>query len=98
VISKAILDGTPTPAVRLNPDLPFDLERIIDKCLEKDRNLRYQHASEIRADLQRVKRDAESASVVAPTELATKPRMAVPSTMVIAVTAGLVMLVGRVMR
>jgi len=59
VIFKAILDGTPTPAVRLNPDLPPKLEEIINKCLEKDRNLRYQHASEIRTDLQRLKRDSE---------------------------------------
>jgi TolB-like protein len=93
VISKGILDETPTPAVRLNPDLPVDLERIIDKCLEKDRNLRYQHASEIRADLQRVKRDAESASVVAPTEMAAKPRTAVRSTMLIGAAAGLIVLV-----
>ena len=60
LIFKAIMDGTPTSAVRLNPDLPAELERIINKCLEKDRNLRYQHASEIRTDLQRLKRDAES--------------------------------------
>src|SRR5262249_8779057 len=60
VLFKAILDGTPTSAVRLNPDLPVELERIINKCLEKDRNLRYQHSSEIRTDLQRVKRDTES--------------------------------------
>ncbi len=60
VIFKAILDGTPTPAVRLNPDLPVDLERIISKCLEKDRNLRYQHASDIRTDLRRLNRDTES--------------------------------------
>jgi serine/threonine protein kinase len=60
VIFKAILDGMPTPAVRLNPDLPADLERIISKCLEKDRNLRYQHASELRTDLQRLRRDKES--------------------------------------
>jgi TolB-like protein/predicted Ser/Thr protein kinase len=65
VIFKAILDGTPTSAVRLNPDLPAELERIIDKCLEKDRNLRYRHASEIRTDLQRLKRDTESTRAVA---------------------------------
>jgi eukaryotic-like serine/threonine-protein kinase len=60
VIFKAILDGTPPSAVRLNPNLPVELERIIDKCLEKDRNLRYQHSSEIRTDLQRLKRDTDS--------------------------------------
>src|SRR5438045_4769124 len=60
VIFKAILDGKPTSAVRLNPDLPAELERIIKKCLEKDRNLRYQHALEMRADLQRLKRDTDS--------------------------------------
>jgi eukaryotic-like serine/threonine-protein kinase len=66
VIFKAILDGTPTSAVRLNPDLPPKLEEIINKCLEKDRNLRYQHASEIRADLQRLKRDTESGRIAVP--------------------------------
>src|SRR5246500_2611637 len=60
VIFKAILDGVPTPAVRLNPDLPAKLDEIIIKCLEKDRNLRYQHAADIRTDLQRLKRDTES--------------------------------------
>jgi TolB-like protein/Tfp pilus assembly protein PilF len=65
VIFKAILDGTATPAVRLNPDLPAELERILNKCLEKDRNLRYQHASEIRADLQRLKRDTDSSKTAA---------------------------------
>ena len=65
VILKAILDGTPTSSVRLNPDVPEDLERIINKCLEKDRNLRYQHASEIRSDLQRLKRDTESGRLTA---------------------------------
>jgi Tol biopolymer transport system component/serine/threonine protein kinase len=61
LIFKAIMDGTPTSAVRLNPDLPAELERIIAKCLEKDRNLRYQHASDVRTDLQRLKRDTDSA-------------------------------------
>jgi len=60
VIFRAILDGTPTPAVRLNPDVPLKLEEIIDKCLEKDRHLRYQHASDVRTDLQRLKRDTDS--------------------------------------
>jgi serine/threonine protein kinase len=62
VIFNAILEYPPVSPLRLNPDLPPDLERIIDKCLEKDRNLRYQHASEIRADLRRLKRDTESGS------------------------------------
>jgi serine/threonine protein kinase/tetratricopeptide (TPR) repeat protein len=60
VIFKAILDGTPTPAVRLNPDVPAELERIVNKALEKDRTLRYQHAADIRTDLQRLKRDSDS--------------------------------------
>jgi TolB-like protein len=60
MIFKAILDSGPTPAVRLNPDVPSKLEDIIDKALEKDRDLRYQHASEMRSDLQRLKRDTES--------------------------------------
>src|SRR5208282_5277815 len=55
------------PPVRLNPDVPVDLERIINKCLEKDRNLRYQHASDIGTDLQRLKRDSESGRLSATT-------------------------------
>jgi eukaryotic-like serine/threonine-protein kinase len=59
LVFESILNRAPVPAVRLNPDVAPDLERIIAKCLEKDRNLRYQHASEIRTDLQRLKRDSE---------------------------------------
>ena len=60
VIFEAILNRTPVPPARLNPDVAPEVERIIAKCLEKDRNLRYQHASEIRTDLQRMRRDTES--------------------------------------
>jgi TolB-like protein/tRNA A-37 threonylcarbamoyl transferase component Bud32/Tfp pilus assembly protein PilF len=56
----AVLHKAPAAPVRINPDLPEDLEKIIYKALEKDRNLRYQHASDIRADLQRLKRDSDA--------------------------------------
>jgi serine/threonine protein kinase/lipoprotein NlpI len=59
-IFKAILDATPTPATRINPDVPADLERIVSKALEKDRNLRYQSAADLRSDLTRLKRDLDS--------------------------------------
>jgi eukaryotic-like serine/threonine-protein kinase len=74
IIFNAILERPPVPPVRINPDVPPDLERIINKCLEKDRNLRYQHASDIRTDLQRLKRDTEShsSSTVVETALATR--------------------------
>jgi len=70
VIFKAILDAAPTPAVRLNPDLPPKLEDIINKALEKDRNLRYQNAADVRTDLQRLKRDTDSDKSAAATESA----------------------------
>ena len=63
--------------MRLNPDVPADLERIINKCLEKDRKLRYQHASEVRTDLQRLKREIESAR----SALESAPSMRLPRTL-----------------
>jgi eukaryotic-like serine/threonine-protein kinase len=60
LIFNAILERAPVAPVRLNPDLPQKLEDIINRALEKDRNLRYQHASDMRAELQRLKRDSES--------------------------------------
>ena len=60
VIHDAILNRAPTPLVRVNPDLPPDLGRIVNKALEKDRRLRYQNAADIRTDLQRLKRDSDS--------------------------------------
>jgi hypothetical protein len=65
LIFQSILDRAPTPPIRLNPDLPAKLEDIISKALEKDRNLRYQHAADIRADLQRLKRDTDTGRAVA---------------------------------
>src|SRR6202167_3300519 len=60
VICEAIMNRAPVPIVRLNRDVPAKLEDIINKALEKDSNLRYQHASEMRSDLQRLKRDTDS--------------------------------------
>src|SRR3954447_2519842 len=57
---EAILHQAPVPVVRLNPDIPEQLEAIIEKCLEKDRDMRYQHASDLLSDLKRLKRDLQS--------------------------------------
>jgi len=65
VITEAILNRTPLAAIRLNPDIPPKLEDVIIRALEKDRNLRYQHANEMRAELQRLKRDTDTSRMVA---------------------------------
>jgi serine/threonine protein kinase/Tol biopolymer transport system component len=65
-IFDAILNRPPIPPVRLNPDLPVDLEHILSKALEKDRNLRYQHASDMHADLKRLQRDTSSNRISVP--------------------------------
>jgi len=90
---NAILNSAPTAPIRLNPDLPGELERIISKALEKDRKLRYQTASDLRADLQRLKRDSDSGRSAAPvsddaTPVATTPESGVSDSAIALVKAG----------
>src|SRR5688572_1218429 len=79
VIFDGILNRAPASPVRLNPDLPAELERIVNTALEKDRELRYQTAAELRADLKRLKRDSESGRVAAAeTPAPPPPRSRIP--------------------
>jgi serine/threonine protein kinase/Tol biopolymer transport system component len=82
VITEAILNRAPTAPIRLNPDLPAELERMISKALEKDVELRYQSAAEIRGDLKRLKRGLDSSRIsttVAEPETGAKPITSVPA-------------------
>jgi eukaryotic-like serine/threonine-protein kinase len=98
LIFNSILEHAPVPAVRLNPDLPPKLEGIINRALEKDRNLRYQHASDMRAELQRLERDRKSRHAATagsgPTSAVHRPpldqkkrlwKIAAPSVLIVAV-------------
>ncbi len=93
VIIDSILNRVPTSPVRLNPELPEELERIINKCLEKDRDVRYQHAADLRADLRRLKRSTESARVAgeSPTESREWTGVNVSRRMMLAVLVALVL-------
>jgi tetratricopeptide (TPR) repeat protein/TolB-like protein/predicted Ser/Thr protein kinase len=73
VIFNAILERDPVPAVRLNPDLPPMLDDIINRALEKNRDLRFQHASDMRAELQRLKRNTETGMIAAPSAAPVAP-------------------------
>ena len=91
VIFDAILNKAPVSPVRLNPDLPPKLEDVITKCLEKDRNLRYQHASDVHTDLQRLKRDTGSTAISADTSRPARPKKSRLSLKRLLLTVGIVL-------
>jgi hypothetical protein len=70
-----MLERSPVPPVRINPDIPSKLDETISKCPEKDRSLRYQHASDVRTDLQRLKRDRETGKSTAVTGISVIPML-----------------------
>jgi serine/threonine protein kinase len=94
-IFESILNRAPAPATRLNPEVPPKLDEIINKALEKDRNLRYQHAADMRTDLQRLKRDTETGkSAAALPAVASGPSARKPWVMAAAVAFLVIAIVG----
>jgi serine/threonine protein kinase/Tol biopolymer transport system component len=91
LVFRAILDRQPTPVVRINPEVPLELERIINKALEKDRELRYQSAAELRSDLKRLRRDSETgiSKAAAPNERPARVRRTAFVLLMIALVAAL---------